>query len=191
MAHIFDPDELSFLARAGIGESVEQNVQAVVAAMSTRYGADVIYPEREWFFSNAGGIMGTVTLLHASLTEYVLIFGTPIASEGHSGRHRSDIWDTVISGTIETYQEHELEKKVHRPGDVAYLPRGTSNCSRCTDGTFMVEYARGNVPSMLPFALGDAFFSTLDRRGIVDTFKVYNRCVLREYKRRLLGGGRA
>lgn len=185
MGHVFDPDELAKLAQVGIGKPIEENVAALVAALTERYGPRLIEQERRWLFSNAGGIMGTITLLHASLTEYLLIFGTPLATEGHSGRHRSDLWDTVIAGTVETYREHQLEAVVHGPGSTAYLPRGTSNCSRCSDGAFMLEYARGNVPSMLPFALGDALFSTLDVRAVAETFRVYNRCVVREYRRRL------
>lgn len=39
----------------------------------------------QWVFVNAGGWMGSMCLLHASLTEYVLLFGTAVDTGGHSG----------------------------------------------------------------------------------------------------------
>lgn len=47
-----------------------------------------ILPENdlEWLFVNAGGWMGSMCLLHASLTEYVLFFGTALDTAGHSGK---------------------------------------------------------------------------------------------------------
>lgn len=42
--------------------------------------------ELQWVFVNAGGWMGAMCLLHASLSEYVLLFGTALSSGGHSGQ---------------------------------------------------------------------------------------------------------
>ncbi len=46
--------------------------------------------DMEWIFVNAGGWMGAMCVLHASLTEYVLLFGTAIDTSGHSG------WQTIL-----------------------------------------------------------------------------------------------
>lgn len=53
----------------------------------------------------------------ASLFEYVMIWGIPICSEGHSGRHRVAFWDTVIDGEAWYFAEGQFEKRVYRPGD--------------------------------------------------------------------------
>ncbi len=42
-------------------------------------------------------------LYDASLSEYIMIGGTPIGSEGHSGRHAVGFWDTVIDGEMWHY----------------------------------------------------------------------------------------
>ena len=42
----------------------------------------------EWMFMNCGGWMGAIYLLHASVTEYVIFFGTGIDTSGHSGQSR-------------------------------------------------------------------------------------------------------
>jgi hypothetical protein len=41
--------------------------------------------DTEWLFMNAGGWMGSIYILHASLTEYILFFGTAIDTSGNSG----------------------------------------------------------------------------------------------------------
>lgn len=42
----------------------------------------------QWIFMNAGGWMGSMCLLHASLTEYILFFGTAVETSGHSGKNK-------------------------------------------------------------------------------------------------------
>ena len=51
---------------------------------------------------------------------------------------------------------------------------------RMPDQAFALEYARGWVPSMLPFGTFDIFFSTLDFVALLQTFKIYGRHVIRE-----------
>ncbi len=59
---------------------------AIEAELRRRYKGHILPPHQtEWVFINAGGWMGAWYLLHASLTEYVLLFGTAVDTSGHSG----------------------------------------------------------------------------------------------------------
>ncbi len=41
-----------------------------------------------------------------------------------------------------------------------------------TAGTWMLEYGRGFIPSTMPFALSDSFFSTQDLITVAKTFRI-------------------
>ncbi len=95
-------------------------VDSVIAALRREYPEHIIQGETEWLFNNAGGAMGAMTVLHASLSEYVIIFGSPIGTEGHSGRFLSDDYFTILTGEQYAYSAGQLTKEVR---DRARRPR--------------------------------------------------------------------
>ena len=179
MKYVFDPETLRDVARSHLHLPLEEMLPAITQDLAQRYPG-LIETKPEWFFSNAGGTMGQLTILYASLREYVIFFGSPIGSGGHTGRyHFAEDYHVLLDGKMWYYGEGDLQRKEYRPGDTEYLPKGVSKGFRIVGHAWILEYARGAIPTMLPFGLADTLFSTLDFVTIFRTFRIYTRHVLR------------
>jgi hypothetical protein len=102
-----------------------------------------------------------------------MIWGTPIGSEGHSGRHMAGFWDTVLDGEAWYYGEGEFEKTVYKPGDRIYVGPGQARAMDFRDGVWAVEYARGFIPYSLPFGVLSEILGCLDWVTVTQTFTLY------------------
>ncbi|KAG8984858.1 C-8 sterol isomerase [Tulasnella sp. JGI-2019a] len=177
--YIFDPTELHNLANAAIAQSPDNTTQIVshiVSNLIEKHGLKHINPrEDEWVFNNAGGAMGGMYVIHASITEYLIIFGTSIGTEGHTGRHTADDYFNILQGEQWAYSPPSLVKEVYPAGSVHHLRRGTTKQYKMHDGCFALEYARGWIPPMLPFGLADTLTSTLDFGAFYDTARITAR----------------
>jgi C-8 sterol isomerase len=181
-SYVFDPQVIHEVSRKHLGQSLEQMFANITAELSERYPG-AIDDSKPWIFNNAGGVMLEMKLLHASTKEYVMLWGTPIGSEGHTGRHLVEFYDTVLDGEAWYYSEGQFTRNEYKPGDHIFLGKGQSAGMHYPDHVWMVEYARGVLPSLLPFGLADALLSTLDFKTALQTMQIYFSLLARSLSR--------
>ncbi|GAB0135430.1 hypothetical protein EsDP_00003768 [Epichloe bromicola] len=162
--YIFGLEELKDVSARGLakhGNDTRSVVKFIVDDLHRTHGAYINVNE-DWMFNNAGGAMGAMYILHASVTEYLIIFGTAIGTEGHTGRHTADDYFHILNGEQWAYVPGEYEPEVYPAGSVHHLRRGEVKQYKMPDRCFALEYARGWIPPMLFFGYADGLSSTLD-----------------------------
>ncbi|CAL8384496.1 sigma non-opioid intracellular receptor 1 [Gadus morhua] len=179
--YVFTKEDVAKIATQYAGQDHEQAFAKIVVELRKRYPGHILPDEDlQWVFVNAGGWMGSMCLLHGSLTEYVLLFGTALDTGGHSGRYWAEISDTIISGTFHQWKEGTTKSQLYYPGDTLVHGVGEAAAVQWSSGTWMVEYGRGVIPSTLGFALADTMFSTLDPLTLLHTARIYCKALLLE-----------
>ena len=149
--YVFEPAKLNALARSAIdkhGNDTRAIISHIVANLTAEYPPSAkrlnINPRQdEWVLSNAGGAMGAMYIIHASITEYLIIFGTPLGTEGHTGLHPADDYFNILVGEQWAFAPGALEMEVYRPGDVHVLRRGSVKQYKMHKGCFALELAQG------------------------------------------------
>lgn len=147
--YVLDPTSLHELAQAAIASSPDDTagmIEHIVSNLTATYPSSTIAlntKSSEWVFNNAGGAMGAMYIIHASITEYLIIFGTPLGTEGHTGLHTADDYFNILVGEQWAFSPGQLEMERYPAGSVHHLPRGTAKQYKMHKGCFALEYARG------------------------------------------------
>lgn len=176
---LFDPRKLNDIVKKTKGMKLDRAFEFIADELSKAYPGYISKNER-WIFNNAGGAMGQLKLLHGSIREYIIFFGTCIGTEGHSGRYSSEVYDYMIRGEMECEYTGVFEPEIHRPGmDPAHLGKKMVKHYRIKNDAFMLEYCRGNVPKMFPFGILDSILSTIDVRSIGQLVFIYSKLMLK------------
>ncbi|EED16771.1 C-8 sterol isomerase (Erg-1), putative [Talaromyces stipitatus ATCC 10500] len=176
--YIFDPAHLHDVSQRAIaahGNDTRAVVKYIVSELDEKLEGKHLNFDEEWVFNNAGGAMGAMYIIHASITEYLIIFGTAIGTEGHTGRHTADDYFHILQGTQLAYVPGSYEPEVYPQGSVHHLRRGDVKQYKMPDSCFALEYARGWIPPMLGFGYADTFTSTLDFPTLWATSRITGR----------------
>ncbi len=141
--------------------------------------------ELKWIVSTAAGATGWLALLYASLHEYLIFFGCSNTTDGHSGRYNAAVYDTVLAGEMRLSEETDpTVSNVYLAGKMGILPRKKIKTFSIRAGTWMLEYARGNIVSMIPTGVGDNLFSNFDYKSLWWTVKDYAKKLFYKKKER-------
>ncbi|KAF2487952.1 erg2 C-8 sterol isomerase [Neohortaea acidophila] len=180
--YIFDPDHVQATCLTSVQQN-GNNTQALVAGVVDTLAADeklrpYLNLRDEWILNNAGGAMGAVRIVHASLTEYMIVFGTALGTNGHTGRLTADDYFHILQGTQLAFSAGSYEAEVYPAGSVHYLPRGQAQQMSMPGLCFAIGYARGWIPGLFPLGYADGVFSTVDYVSLWDMTKITFREVV-------------
>jgi C-8 sterol isomerase len=176
--YIFEPTHLHDVSQRAIathGNDTRAVVNYIVSELDETLEGKHLNLDEEWVFNNAGGAMGAMYIIHVSITEYLIIFGTTVGTEGHTGRHTADDYFYVLQGTQLAYSPGSYEPEVYPQGSVHHLHRGDVKQYKIDGSCFALEYARGWIPPMVGFGYIDTFTSTLDFPTLWATTRIMGR----------------
>ncbi len=114
-------------------------------------------PAGTWWFNSVGGSLASIQVLWCSPHEYVALWGSPVPTDGFSGRYdKLDVWDVMITGRMASYAPGEHTATWYENGGThptSFLSRGEGRHFSLQDGAYMIDYGRGWLPSAMRVGL--------------------------------------
>ena len=151
--------------------------------LSDAYPQYVDPEPRCWMATRAGGVLGKISFLYLSFTEYLIILGCPARTNGFSGRYNfMEIYEFVLSGKVTTcdLETDQISPSIYLPGDYSLLEKGHAATIEIDSGSWMLEYGRGPNITAMPFGLMDTLISNVDSKPLRMTAAEYIRFVIRD-----------
>ena len=167
--YVFDHKELQAIVQDTLKDHQDNHLGDILGDLIPRikekYGDKLAINDLnwdEWVFNNAGGSMGNMFIIHASISEYLIIFGSSVSTNGHSGVHFADDYFTILKGQQNVGYANDINSTTFLPGDCNHLARGDVTQFTMDGGSYALELAQGWIPAMLPFGFVEVISSTLD-----------------------------
>jgi C-8 sterol isomerase len=91
-----------------------------------------------------------------------------------------DDYFIILAGEQWAFSAGQFDRDIYRPGDMHHLARGHAKQYKMPDTCWALEYARGLIPTMLPFGLADTFTSTLDFHTLAQSVWIYSKSAAKE-----------
>jgi sigma non-opioid intracellular receptor len=168
---IFDENILQSIVQNSIQLPELERMSFIIEQLNKTYKTPL---QPKFYLFNGGSTFGFVGLLYASLTEYLMIYGSPLANGGHSGRYLLTIRDYVYRGKITIATLDAMEGIELYPGNMTIMHWNTAHHYSLDKNTWMLEYGYGFTPSALPFALL-GITSTADVVGLAQLLFGYGK----------------
>ena len=192
-AYEFSPSEIQTMANrinqeSKNGTNVYAAFQNEFTAIKQQYG-NKIADDIHWRFNEAGNVIGEIALVYASTHEYLAFYGTPVGARGFSGRYPYvEMWACPVSGRMADWTPGGFAE-TFKLGQCVDLKKGQAKgvikepvydaSSGKYNGTFVIEYARGNLVTSFPFGIYAPLHLTQDYKTAYELLTDFSKLVLK------------
>lgn len=111
-SYVFSPKEIRRIGEQYGGQHPNQCASKIVAELNRKYIPHIL-PDthRQWLTVSTSGLKGKMMFLHASITEYLAIIGSPLKGGGHAGIHWLNQTCHVLTGGVQRWKSGALSAR--------------------------------------------------------------------------------